>query len=97
MTRLQLMLARWQGRIARVEVRSLRCSGYAAQVCLADGRREVFAAAGGALWTSLPLLKARLRRCGVREVLLFQPESHDEIIGRPALQQADPGLRLPLS
>jgi hypothetical protein len=35
-----------------------------------------------------------LRRCGVRQVLLLQPESHDEIIGRPVMREADPGLML---
>jgi hypothetical protein len=96
MTGWQLMLAGWRGQVERVEVRSLRCSGYSAQVVLSDGSRQVLVAGEATLWPSLARLKARLRSCGVRQMLLLQPESHDEIIGRPALRQADPGLWVPL-
>jgi hypothetical protein len=52
--------------------------------------------AGVHLWPSLPALKARLRCCGVRRIVLLQRHSHDEIIGRPGLQVADSGLFMPL-
>lgn len=84
-------------RVERVEVLALRCCGYAVRVALRAGRvRELQRPCGGALWPSLPALKSVLRSCGVRQVVLLQPECHDEIIGRPMLQGADPGLLVPL-
>ena len=65
--------------------------------CFPAGNVQVLEyAPGQPLWPELALLKARLRRCGVRQARLLQPESHDEIIGRPKLLEADPGLWLAL-
>lgn len=89
----QLNIAVRCGWVARVEVLALRCCGYQVRVILHTGRVRVFGCApGGLLWPALALLKTHLRRCGVRQVLLLQPENHDEIIGRPALIGKDPGL-----
>ncbi|MES2818360.1 MAG: hypothetical protein V4812_05165 [Pseudomonadota bacterium] len=93
--RLRMALAR--GRVERVEVWVLRGSGYAVRVLGVDGGLQFFEPAGGArLWPALAPLKARLRRCGVRQLLLLQRESHDEIIGRPVPHAPDPGLSLRL-
>ena len=94
----QLRIALLCGRVRHVEVLALRCCGYRVQAIAVDGRRTtVECARGRALWPGLAMLKARLRRCGVRQLLLLQPESHDEIIGRPGLREPDPGLWLRLS
>jgi len=93
----QLNIAVLCGRVRRVEVLALRCCGYKVQVVTrAGGLRTVEYAPGRALWPELALLKARLRRCGVRQVLLLQTQSHDEIIGRPHLLEPDPGQWLVL-
>jgi hypothetical protein len=93
----QLSIAVLCGRVSHVEVLALRCCGYKAQVVSRAGRKRALDyAVGRPLWPGMALLKARLRRCGISRVLLLQPESHDEIIGRPVMQQADPGLWLPL-
>lgn len=93
----QLCVAVVCGRVRRVEVLALRCSGYHVRVVMRDGAvRAVHFAAGRSLWPAMPVVKSRLLRCGVRKVLLLQPESHDEIIGRPVLLKADPGLWMPL-
>ncbi len=93
----QLSVALMCGRVRHVEVLTLRCCGYQVRVVSQSGQvRTLDYAAGRALWPNLALLKMRLRRSGVRQVLLLQPESHDEIIGRPALLGGDPGLWLPL-
>lgn len=89
----QLSVALVFGRVRHVEVLALRCCGYQVRVVGQAGAvRTLDYASGQALWPNLALLKLRLRRCGVRQVLLLQPESHDEIIGRPALLEDDPGL-----
>ncbi|PTS86740.1 hypothetical protein DBR00_01460 [Pseudomonas sp. HMWF032] len=93
----QLSVALICGRVRHVEVLTLRCCGYQVRVVSRAGSaRMLDYAVGRSLWPNLALLKMRLRRCGVRQVLLFQPESHDEIIGRPVLLEADPGLWLRL-
>jgi hypothetical protein len=93
----QLSIAVLCGRVRHVEVLTLRCSGYKVQVVSKAGDvRTLEYASGRALWPGLALLKARLRRCGVQQMLLLQPESHDEIIGRPALLEPDPGLWIKL-
>lgn len=93
----QLSVALACGRVRQVEVLTLRCCGYQVRVVSQAGQvRTLDYTTGRALWPNLALLKMRLRRCGVRQVLLLQPESHDEIIGRPALLEGDPGLWLPL-
>jgi hypothetical protein len=93
----QLRIALFCGRISRVEVLSLRCCGYGVQAITQAGHvRAINYAAGRALWPGLELIKVRLRRCGVRQVLFLQPESHDEIIGRPKRLGSDPGLWLRL-
>ncbi|MDA7085463.1 DUF6482 family protein [Pseudomonas sp. SA3-5] len=99
-----VVMSLWQLRIAllwrqveRVEVVAVRCSGYAVQVIALDGGvQALLPVAGVRLWPSLPALKVRLRCCGVRRMVLVQRHSHDEIIGRPALQVADSGLLMPL-
>jgi hypothetical protein len=99
-----VVMSPWQLRIAllwrqveRVEVFAVRCSGYAVQVIAADScAQALLPVAGVHLWPSLPALKARLRCCGVRRIVLLQRHSHDEIIGRPGLQVADSGLFMPL-
>lgn len=84
-------------RVQRVEIVALRCCGYVVRVGLRQGAvRELRQSSGRALWPSLPALKSQLRSCGLRQVVLLQPECHDEIIGRPAMGEADPGLLLPL-
>lgn len=71
------------GRVSRVEVVALRCCGYCARIVFRAGNVQVLEyAPGQQLWPEL----ARL----------LQPESHDEIIGRPELLEADPGLWLAL-
>lgn len=93
----QLSIAVLCGQVRHVEVLTLRCCGYKVQVVgKAGGVRTLEYAPGRALWPGLALLKARLRRCGVRQMLLLQPESHDEIIARPALLEPDPGLWIKL-
>jgi hypothetical protein len=85
------------GRVERVEVLALRCCGYAVRIGLRAGQaHQLQRPFGGAMWHSLPALKGVLRSCGVRQILLLQPECHDEIIGRPLLQGADPGLPVQL-
>lgn len=94
----QLSVALLCGRVCRVEVLALRCCGYRVQAVSRDGRISVVSYAGGREpWPGLALLKVRLRRCGVRQVLFLQPESHDEIIGRPPMGEPDPGLWMRLS
>jgi hypothetical protein len=67
------------------------------QVIAADGRAQaLLPTAGGRLWPSLSALKVRLRGCGVRRILLLERQTHDEIIGRPSLHAADPGMPMPL-
>jgi hypothetical protein len=89
----QLRAALLLRQVERVEVLALRSSGYAVQVITADGRvQALLPAVGGRLWPSLSALKARLRCCGVRRILLLERHTHDEIIGRPSLQVADPGM-----
>jgi hypothetical protein len=91
----QLSMAVLFGRVGRVEVLALRSCGYKVRVVNRSGRVHTLAyGSERPLWPGLGLLKARLRRCGVRQVLLLQPESHDEIIGRPVMREADPGLML---
>ncbi|MDF3196701.1 hypothetical protein [Pseudomonas sp. 1928-m] len=93
----QLSIAVLCGQVRHVEVLTLRCCGYKVQVVgKAGGVRTLEYAPGRALWPGLALLKARLRRCGVRQMLLLQPESHDEIIARPALLEPDAGLWIKL-
>ncbi|WP_289239684.1 hypothetical protein [Pseudomonas sp. FEMGT703P] len=93
----QLSVAVLFGRVRRVEVLTLRCCGYKVQVISRSGRvRTLEYASGRQLWPGLAMLKARLRGCGIRQMLLLQPESHDEIIGRPVLLEPDPGLRITL-
>jgi hypothetical protein len=93
----QLCVAMVCGRVHRVEVLALRCSGYHVRAVMCDGAvSTVQFAAGRSMWPAMPVVKSRLLRCGVRKVLLLQPESHDEIIGRPVLLTADPGLWMPL-
>lgn len=93
----QLKIALFCGRISRVEVLSLRCCGYRVQAITQVGQvRAINYAAGRPLWPGLELIKVRLRRSGVRQVLFLQPESHDEIIGRPKRLEPDPGLWLRL-
>jgi hypothetical protein len=89
----QLSIAVLSGRVRHVEVLTLRCCGYKMQVVSRAGAlRTLEYASGCALWPGLAALKACLRRCGVRQMLLRLPESHDEIIGRPELLEPDPGL-----
>ncbi|SCW60362.1 hypothetical protein SAMN05216370_2070 [Pseudomonas peli] len=93
----QLSVAVLFGRVRRVEVLTLRCCGYKVQVISRAGRvRTLEYAPGRQLWPGLAMLKARLRGCGIRQMLLLQPESHDEIIGRPVLLEPDPGLWITL-
>jgi len=93
----RLSISVFCGRVSRVEVVALRCCGYCARIVFRAGNVQVLEyAPGQQLWPELALLKARLRRCGVRQARLLQPESHDEIIGRPKLLEADPGLWLAL-
>jgi len=100
----EVVMSPWQLRgalllqqVDRVEVLALRCSGYAVQVIAADGRAQaLLPAVGGRLWPSLSALKARLRGCGVRRILLLERQTHDEIISRPSLHAADPGMPMPL-
>jgi hypothetical protein len=93
----QLRWAMCWRRVERVEVVALRCCGYAVRLALRDGSlRELTHSSGRTLWPSLPALKRWLRGCGVRQVVLLQPEYHDEIIARPVMVQADPGLLLRL-
>lgn len=93
----QLKIALLCGRVSRVEVLALRCCGYRVHAISQAGHLQIVEyAPGQALWPGLALLKAHLRRCGVRHVLMRLPESHDEIIGRPLLLDADPGLWLRL-
>lgn len=89
----QLSIAVLCRRVCCVEVLALRCCGYQVRVATRAGAlHRLEYVTGRSLWPGLALLKARLRRCGVRQVLLLQPQSHDEIIGRPQLLEADPGL-----
>lgn len=98
MTPWQLSIAVLRGRVSHVEVRTLRCCGYQVRVVSQAGSmRTLEYASGRPLWPGLALLKARLRRCGVRQMLLLQPESHDELIGRAELLEPDPGLWIKLS
>jgi hypothetical protein len=91
----QLRLAVLFGRVGRVEVLALRSCGYKVRVVFHTGDVHTLEyESERRFWPGLGLLKARLRRCGVRQVLLLQPESHDEIIGRPVMHEADPGLML---
>ncbi|MBU1859611.1 MAG: hypothetical protein KKD30_06600 [Gammaproteobacteria bacterium] len=93
----QLSIAVLCGRVSRVEVLALRCCGYSVRVVFRAGTVHTLEyAAGLPLWPGLALLKDHLRRCGMRQMLLLQPESHDEIIGRPELLEPDPGLWLAL-
>lgn len=93
----QLSIAVLRGRVRHVEVRTLRCCGYQVRVVSQAGSvRTLEYGAGSSLWPGLALLKARLRRCGVRQMLLLQPESHDELIGRAELLEPDPGLWIEL-
>ncbi len=93
----QLSIAMLCGQVTRVEVLALRSCGYRVRVVTrTNGMLTLDYAPRRAQWPGLALLKTRLRRCGVRRVLLLQPESHDEIIGRPELLAPDPGLWLPL-
>lgn len=93
----QLRWALCWRRVVRVEIVALRCCGYAVRVALRNGRiRALLHPSGQAMWPSLTALKALLRGCGVRQVVLLQPECHDQIIGRPLLRDADPGLVLRL-
>lgn len=85
------------GRVRHVEVLTLRCCGYKVQVVSQAGSvRTLEYAPGRPLWPGLALLKTHLRRCGVRQMLLLQAESHDELIGRPELLEPDPGLWIKL-
>jgi len=93
----QLRWALCWRRVERVEVVALRCCGYAVRLVMRGGAmRELAHPSGRALWPSLPALKQALRRCGVRQLVLLQPECHDELIARPVMVQADPGLLLRL-
>lgn len=93
----QLSVAVVCGRVCHVEVLALRCCGYKVRVVgKAGGVRTLAYAPGRVLWPELASLKARLRRCGVRQMLLLQSESHDEIIARPELLEPDPGLWIKL-
>ena len=93
----QLRLALCLRQVLRVEIVALRCCGYAVRVELRRGAvRELLHPSGRALWPSLPALKRLLHSCGVRQVVLLQPECHDEIIGRPVMQEKDAGLLLQL-
>lgn len=93
----QLSIAVLRGRVSHVEIIALRCCGYSVRIVFRAGSVQVLDyAPGRQLWPGLELLKTRLRRCGVRQARLLQPESHDEIIGRPKLLEADPGLWLAL-
>ncbi|HZX17033.1 MAG TPA: DUF6482 family protein [Pseudomonas sp.] len=93
----QLSIAVLRGHVNHVEVRTLRCCGYKVQVVSKTGSvRTLEYASGRPLWPGLALLKACIRRCGVQQMLLLQSESHDEIIGRPALLEPDPGLWIKL-
>jgi len=93
----QLSIAVWRGRVRHVEVCALRCCGYQVRVVGQAGSVQVLEfVPGRLLWPGLALLKSRLRRCGVRQMVLLQPESHDEIIGRAALLEPDPGLWISL-
>lgn len=95
MTLFQLRAALLLGRISRIEVLALRCCGYQVRAITAAGRAHVVSYTPTAvLWPSLVLLKTHLRQCGVRSALFQQPESHDEIIGRPQRLEPDPGLWL---
>lgn len=89
----QLRAALLLRQVERVEVLSLRSCGYAVQVITVDGRvQALLPTVGGRLWPSLSALKGRLRSCGVRRILLLERQTHDEIIGRPSLYVADPGM-----
>lgn len=93
----QLSIAVLCGQVNRVEVLALRTCGYRVRVVTqGKGVLALDYSPRRPLWPGLALLKVRLRRCGVRRVLLLQPESHDEVIGRPMLLTPDPGLWLPL-
>ncbi|HUE93002.1 hypothetical protein [Pseudomonas sp.] len=75
----------------------VRGVGYAVRVVTRDGQVHALCPqVPQRLWPTWPPLKLRLRCCGVRQVVLHQAESHDEIIGRPAMLEADPGLAMPL-
>lgn len=68
----QLSVALACGRVRQVEVLMLRCCGYQVRVvCQAGQVRTLGYKAGRALWPNLALLKMRLRRCGVCQVLLL--------------------------
>ncbi len=97
MNRSDLRRALRHSRVLEVEVQSLRCCGYGAWVIEHSGRRSAFVDdQGQALWRDQAGLKQALRHCGVREVYWRQPVSHDEMIGRPQVMGAIPGLRMPL-
>lgn len=93
----QLRLALICRQVRQVDIWAVRGAGYAVRVATRDG--QVYALCPQVpqrLWPTWPPLKARLRRYGVRQVVLHQPQSHDEIIGRPVRGEADPGLVMPL-
>ena len=93
----QLRLALICRQVRQVDVWGVRGAGYAVRVVTRDGQAHALYPPGSQrLWPAWPSLKARLQRCGVRQVILRQAQSHDEIIGRPAMAEADPGLAMPL-
>mgnify|MGYP006168439467 CR=1 FL=1 len=93
----QLWLALVCRQVRQVDVWAVRGAGYAVRVATRDGRVHALCPPmPQRLWPTWPPLKARLQRCGVRQVVLHQPQSHDEIIGRPVRVEADPGLVMPL-
>lgn len=93
----QLRLALVCRQVSRVDVWIVRGAGCAVRVLTRDGQVHALCpSAPQRLWPAWPPLKACLQRCGVRQVILRQPESHDEIIGRPVMLEADPGLSVPL-
>ena len=92
----QLRLALRRGRVSRIEVLLLR-GGCVARIYTRDQRAQLLGSPGGGrIWPNLPALRGRLRRAGARQIVLLQPEVHDELIGRPAMLRADPGLTLAL-
>ncbi|UTW06931.1 hypothetical protein [Pseudomonas benzenivorans] len=80
-------MAPLRGRVERIEVVLTRIH------CRNGDSRLFDPPGGGSLWPTLPALRRRLRQVGARWIVLLQPEVHGEFIGRPAMQQGDPGLR----
>jgi hypothetical protein len=93
----QLRLALVCSQVRQVDVWILRGAGCAVRVLTRDGQVHALCpSALQRLWPAWPPLKECLQRCGVHQVVLHQPESHDEIIGRPVMLETDPGLCMPL-